>query len=265
MEVAVLIVLTLAAYLGVSDYLALGLLGRVRTRLPLVFAIGLLGVALHALLLHRWIDTPAGQNLSFSNMASMVSWLICLMLFATLPFRQVGALLAMALPIAGLSVVAVPLVHDQVLMDFSGRMETLWHVFASIAAYSVLAVAAVQALVLAILDYRLRHKKPGKANPLLPPLTSMESFLFLLLALGFLLLSASLLTGWLYLDNAPGTLHKMVLSALAWLVFAVLLAGRVLKGWRGRTAIRLTLAGFGLLMLAYFGTKLVLEFILHKI
>lgn len=262
MEAAVLIILTLAVYLGLSDYLALGLLGRVKTRSGMVLGIGMVAVALHAMLLHSWIDTPAGQNLSFFNMASMVSWLICLMLLVTLPFRQVAALLAMALPVAALSVALVPLIRDQALVDYHDRMQTLWHVFASIAAYSVLAIAAVQAVVLAILEYRLRHKKPGKANPLLPPLTSMESFLFHLIALGFVLLTASLVTGWLYLDNAPGVRHKIVLSFVAWLIFGVLLAGRFFKGWRGRTAIRLTLAGFAVLMLSYFGTKLVLEFIL---
>lgn len=262
MEAAVLIILTLAAYLGVSDYLALGLLGRLKTRQGIVLGVGALAVVLHGALLHQWIDTPTGQNLSFFNMASMIAWLISLLLLATLPFRQVGALLAMALPIAALSVLMVALIRDQVLVDYHGRMHTLWHIFASIAAYSVLAIAAVQALVLAILQYRLRHKKPGKANPLLPPLTSMESFLFQLIGLGFVLLTLSLASGWLYLDGAPGQRHKMVLSALAWLVFGILLIGRFIRGWRGRTAIRLTLAGFGLLMLGYFGTKLVLEFIL---
>lgn len=261
MEAAILILLTLTAYLGLSDYLALGLLGRIQTRPTVVLIGGFVGVALHAVLLHQWIDTPAGQNLSFFNMASMVAWLICLLLLATLPFRQVASLLAMALPVAALSIVLVPLVEDQVLVDYRGRMHMLWHVFASIAAYSVLAIAAVQALVLAILDYRLRHKKPGKSNPLLPPLTSMESFLFHLIALGFILLTVSLASGWLYLGEAPGMRHKMLLSVIAWLVFGVLLAGRYFRGWRGRTAIRLTLAGFAALMLAYFGTKLVLEFI----
>ncbi|MBI2380851.1 MAG: cytochrome c biogenesis protein CcsA [Gammaproteobacteria bacterium] len=262
MEAAILILLTLTAYLGLSDYLALGLLGRVRTRQGIVLAVGALAVALHAALLHLWIDTPAGQNLSFFNMASMMAWLISLLLLATLPFRQVGALLAMALPVAALSVLLVPLVQDQVMVDYRGREHALWHVFASIAAYSMLAIAAVQALVLAILDHRLRHKKPGRPNPLLPPLTSMESFLFHLIGLGFALLSLSLATGWLYLGDAPGMRHKMLLSVVAWLVFGTLLAGRAFRGWRGRTAIRLTLAGFGLLVLAYFGTKLVLEFIL---
>jgi ABC-type uncharacterized transport system permease subunit len=87
-----------------------------------------------------------------------------------------------------------------------------------------------------------------------------------LIAAGFVLLTLSLGTGFLFLENlfAQHLVHKTVLSLLAWLVFAMLLAGRMRYGWRGQVAIRWTLSGFIALMLAYFGTKMVLEWILKR-
>jgi ABC-type uncharacterized transport system permease subunit len=77
-------------------------------------------------------------------------------------------------------------------------------------------------------------------------------------------LSASLLTGFLYLEDifAQHLVHKTVLSIIGWVLLAILLFGRFRFGWRGKTAIRWTLSAFAFLMLAYFGSKLVLEFIL---
>ena len=92
----------------------------------------------------------------------------------------------------------------------------------------------------------------------------MESLLFDAIIIGFLCLSVSLISGMVFLEDmfesAPR--HVTVLSIIAWLVFAILLVGRWLGGWRGRTAIRWTLGGFISLMLAYFGSKFVLELIL---
>lgn len=79
-----------------------------------------------------------------------------------------------------------------------------------------------------------------------------------------MLLSLSLLSGWIFLEDlfAQHLVHKTLLSLVAWVVFGILLWGRHVRGWRGSKAIRWTLAGFLLLMLAFFGSKLVREFIL---
>jgi ABC-type uncharacterized transport system permease subunit len=94
----------------------------------------------------------------------------------------------------------------------------------------------------------------------------MEFLLFQLIGAGFVLLSISLVSGFLFLENmfAQHLAHKTVLAILAWMVFAVLLIGRLRHGWRGQTAIRWTLGGFLSLMLAYFGSKMVLEWILDR-
>jgi len=126
-------------------------------------------------------------------------------------------------------------------------------------------LAMFQALLLSLQDHQLKHKHPSGLIRNFPPLQTMESLLFGFLWAGWVVLSLSLLSGWLFFEDlfAQHLVHKTVLSCIAWVVFAVLLWGRHQLGWRGHKAIRWTLAGFCLLMLAYFGSKLVREFILH--
>ncbi len=140
------------------------------------------------------------------------------------------------------------------------------HILISIFSYSLLAIAALQAVLLAIQNKHLRNRHPGGFIRALPPLETMEQLLFRMIGLGYILLSLSLLTGAAYIEDifAQHLVHKTVLSLAAWLVFAILLWGRWRHGWRGRIAIRWTLVGFVVLMLAYFGSKLVLELILHR-
>lgn len=98
----------------------------------------------------------------------------------------------------------------------------------------------------------------------LPALNTMEQQLFGMLWLGFALLSVGLLTGLVFVDDllAQHLVHKTTLSVVAWVVFGTLLVGRWRLGWRGQTAVRWTLGGFAALMLAYFGSKFVLELLL---
>ena len=124
----------------------------------------------------------------------------------------------------------------------------------------------VQAALLAIQDRHLHNRQPGGFVRSLPPLQTMESLLFQMIAIGFTLLTLALITGSLYLDDifARHLAHKTILSIAAWIIFATLLWGRYHYGWRGRKAIRWTLGGFFMLMLAYFGSKLVLELVLKR-
>ena len=134
----------------------------------------------------------------------------------------------------------------------------------SVVAYSLIMLGAIQAGVLAFQDYSIRTHNPGGFIRYLPPMHDMEILLFQFLGFGFVCLSASLLTGFLFLEDifAQHLVHKTALSIVAWFILAVLLFCRFQFGWRGKTAIRWTLSAFAFLMLAYFGSKLVLEFIL---
>lgn len=101
----------------------------------------------------------------------------------------------------------------------------------------------------------------------LPPMQAMEKLLIQTLICGFFILSLSLATGFMFTYDmfAQHLVHKVFFSALAWCVFAFLLWGHWYFGWRGKKIIRWTLSGFSLLILAFFGSKLVLETILMRV
>jgi ABC-type uncharacterized transport system permease subunit len=150
------------------------------------------------------------------------------------------------------------------------------HLLLAMLAYSLFTIAALHALLMALLERRLhggRHDA-GSGAPLvgalarLPPLLTLERLLFRILAAGFVLLTATLTTGALFSEELFGRPlrfdHKTLFAVLSWLIFAGLLAGRWRYGWRGRMALRWTLAGFVALLLAYVGTRFVLEVILGR-
>jgi ABC-type uncharacterized transport system permease subunit len=139
------------------------------------------------------------------------------------------------------------------------------HIMVSVIAYSLITLGAFQAGLLAYQDRSIRQHHPGGFIRFLPPLHDMETLLFQFLGFGFICLSASLLTGFIYLEDifSQQLVHKTVLSIVGWMILGILLFGRLKFGWRGMTAIRWTLAAFVFLMLAFFGSKLVLEFILQ--
>ena len=136
----------------------------------------------------------------------------------------------------------------------------------SIVAYSLLTLAAMQAALLSAQESQLRRRQFRGPLSILPPLQLMESMLFELIWVGVIALTLSIATGFIFMDDifAQHLVHKTILSILTWLVFGVLLFGRWRYGWRGRTAVRWTLSGFVTLMLAYFGSKYVIEVLLER-
>ncbi len=140
------------------------------------------------------------------------------------------------------------------------------HILSSIIAFSLLNIAALQALLLAIQEQQLRKHPPKRFIQTLPSLQTMESLLFQMIAAGLLFLTLSLISGFVFIEDlfAQHLVHKTVLAIVAWVTFSSLLVGKIKYGWRGQTAVKWTLAGFILLLMAYFGSKLVLELILQR-
>jgi ABC-type uncharacterized transport system permease subunit len=135
------------------------------------------------------------------------------------------------------------------------------HILLSMGAAALLFAAAATAILLVILDRRLRMRRIADLSSALPPLDALEKIMFRLVAAGFGLLTLALITGFVFVTNlfTQNLVQKTVLSLIAWLIFGVLLVGRLRFGWRGRSAVRWTLSGFGILAVAYFGVKFVLE------
>jgi ABC-type uncharacterized transport system permease subunit len=126
-------------------------------------------------------------------------------------------------------------------------------------------LAAIQAIVLAIQEKQLRQRHVSGLMRKLPPLQTMETALFQLIITGFALLTVGLITGLMFVEDllAQHLVHKTVLSVVAWCVFAGLLWGRLRHGWRGKTAVKWTLTGFAILLLAYMGSQFVLEYLVN--
>ncbi len=234
----------------------------------LALALAALAVALHAWLLASDIFHVGGLDLGFFNALSLVGWLVAGMLVVLALRQPVENLGIGLLPLVALGVI-VELLYTQRGSEATGSQLELgvqMHALFSITAYGLLALAATQALLLALQNARLHAHHPGGFLRALPSLALMETLLFRMIGAGFILLSLSLLTGFIFVDDlfAQHLVHKTTLSLAGWGVFAALLVGRVLRGWRGRQAVRWTLTGIVLLILAYFGSKLVLELLLGR-
>jgi ABC-type uncharacterized transport system permease subunit len=137
------------------------------------------------------------------------------------------------------------------------------HILLSMAAAALLFAAAVTALLLVFLERRLRSRRLADLPSALPPLDVLERVMFRLIGAGFVFLTLALFTGFVFVTNlfTQLLLQKTVLSLIAWLLFGVLLVGRIRFGWRGRSAVQWTLSGFAVLAVAYFGSKFILEYL----
>lgn len=227
--------------------------------------LGVIAVVLHSFVLHSQIVLPGGMNLGFFNALSLAGWFLAAALVLGAVVQPVENLGIIVLPATAAALsLALFFPSERLIVESNRALES--HILLSILAYALLAMAAVQAVLLAVQDRHLHTRRPGGFVRALPPLVTMESLLFQMIGGGFVALSLALLSGTLFLEDifAQHLVHKTVLSITAWVVFGVLLWGRWRYGWRGRTAIRWTLCGFAALVLSYFGSKLVLELILQR-
>lgn len=253
------------SYLGGALLLSKQLLTR-SNRHQNPIKMGWLGLCLHsAYLLMNFLDH---QNLDFSffNVGALVGvCIVAILLIAGLdkPVEKLGiAVYPLAALLLSLDVIFPE--QPRLLSTYNWQMSI--HVSSSIMAFSLLNIAAVQAILLAIQDQQLRNHTPQRLILALPPLQAMETLLFQMIATGLAFLTIALISGFVFIDDlfAQHLVHKTVLSIIAWIIFSGLLLGRICYGWRGSIAIQWTLIGFVLLLLAYFGSKLVLELILKK-
>jgi ABC-type uncharacterized transport system permease subunit len=226
--------------------------------------IGLAAVVIHGSLLYSSLLTPNGLNLGIFHAASLVAMTASLLLLLAAYIEPVENLGIAVFPLAALGIGLTMLYPAPHIITSASAWQLTSHILTSLLAYSILGLAVLQAILLAIQDNHLRNRSPGGFIRALPPLQTMESLLFQMIATGFALLTLALVTGALFLEDifAQHLVHKTTLSIIAWAVFAILLWGRWRFGWRGRTAIRWTIGGFMFLMLAYFGSKFVLELVL---
>ncbi|VAW54020.1 Inner membrane protein YpjD [hydrothermal vent metagenome] len=227
---------------------------------------GFSAVVLHAHILYKSLFGLSGFQFGFFDASSSVAMVIGLLVLLMSIKRRTEILAIVMLPISAITLLIQSFYSSTYMLPYDAPQGLKIHVLVSIIAYSLLGLAACMSILLSLQNKMLHNHHPGGLMKKLPPLQVMEKLLFDFILAGFLGLTLALLSGFIFLEDlfAQHLVHKTILSIIAWLVFATLLIGRFTIGWRGRTAIRWTLSGFVSLMLAYFGSKFVFEFIINS-
>ncbi len=228
--------------------------------------VGWTAAVLHAWLLARGMLSAAGLNLSLGYVCSLVALMTVLVFLLSTLARDMFNLGLFVMPGGLLGLLVGLFLNGQpVPLDNPSALQS-WHLGIALVAFGFLCIAAAQALLLYLQDRHLHSHRPGNLLPSLPPIQTMENNLFWLTMIGVILLTMNLVVGMIYLYHQQGrTLafnHHILLSFIAWLGFAGLLSGHRIYGWRGTVAARWTLAAFGILILAYFGTRFVTSVVL---
>lgn len=208
------------------------------------------------------------MHFGVSIAVSMILWLAIALYWIESFYARMEGLQMLGLPLAACAVLLPPIFPGQHLLANAGSAQFRAHFLMAMLAYSLFTLAALHAILMAVAEKRLHR---GRLTPLLaslPPLLTMEALLFRLIHVAFVLLTLTLASGVAFSESLFGKAlafnHKTIFAIVSWLIFAALLTGRHLAGWRGRVALRWTLAGFVALLLAYVGSRFVLEVVLGR-
>lgn len=219
----------------------------------------------HGILVFGAIHTPTGPVIGITDSASLVGFVIAVTAALAMTVADLGLLPGVLFLLAGCLATGTGLVSGFAETPYA-QWEVTAHIVLAALAAGWLSMAAVIVLLLAWQQRRLRARVPLGLLSLLPPIETMENALFQAIAGGFAVLTLALLTGFFFVYDlvAQHLVHKMVLALAAWTIFGILLWGRFHYGWRGRKALQFTMVGFISLILAYFGSKFVLETLLGR-
>lgn len=230
--------------------------------------IALLPLVLHAFTLADSAFASDGLHLGVGTAISAILWLTVLIYWLGNFFYRLEGLQALVMPLAALGVLLPLLLPEPRPLPNTALLAFKIHLLIAILAYSLFTIASLHVLLMTLLERRLHEGGLPLVLQRLPPLLTMEALLFRILWTGFALLTLTLVTGVVFSEELFGKAarfnHKNVFGVTSWLIFAALLGGRHAYGWRGRVAVRWTLAGFFTLVLAYIGSKFVLQVVLGR-
>jgi len=232
---------------------------------PIAWTLSLAAIVAHSDALVHMMRINGPFSIGLFEAISLLAWTLAVLACLICIERQNRVLGAILLASAALGAAATGTGQPSTETTAPG-WELTAHILLSMGAAALLFAAAVTALLLVFLDRRLRTRRIADLPSVLPPLDALEKVMFRLIGAGFALLTLALFTGFVFVTNlfTQHLIHKTVLSLIAWTIFGVLLIGRIRFGWRGRSALGWTLSGFGVLALAYFGAKFVLENVLGR-
>jgi len=231
-----------------------------------LLGIATLGLTAHGIGIYGLSVNGNSFNFSVFSTFSLIFWVVNAIVLVSSLKKELHNLFLLLFPLSAIAVlVSIVVINPDWQQSLSYTIAA--HVIPALLAYSLLTIASLQALILAYQNHALKNKSRIANARLLPPLQTMESLLFEFLWVGEALLTLAILSGFYFLEDmfAQHLVHKTVFALSAWFIYALLLWGRYQMGWRGNKAIRWALAGFICLMLAYFGSRLVLEVILQRV
>ena len=227
----------------------------------------LVPLALHGWLLYEGIFSRE-LRFGFAQALSVMMFLAVALYWIESLFYSLEGMQPLVLSLAAIAV-PLPALFPGLASSgaYAEATEFKLHLALAMIAYSLFVIALLHATLMAVLERRLHHKNSSFYGNL-PPLLTLEQLLFRIIAAAFVFLTLTLATGIAFSETLFGRAlradHKTIFAVLSWLIFGLLLAGRWLYGWRGRTALRWTLSGFVMLLLAYVGSRFVLEVLLHR-
>jgi ABC-type uncharacterized transport system permease subunit len=232
---------------------------------PIAWALTLTAIFAHSDAIARMMRIAGPVSIGLLEAVSLLAWTLAVLACFICIERQNRVLGAILLASAAFGAAVTGYGHTYAEENVPG-WELTAHILLSMGAAALLFAAAVTALLLVFLDRCLRTRRLVGLPNILPPLDALEKVMFRLIGAGFVLLTLALLTGFVFVTNLfeQHLIHKTALSLVAWVLFGILLIGRLRYGWRGRSAVRWALSGFGMLTLAYFGSKFVLETVLGR-
>ncbi|MDR1888718.1 MAG: cytochrome c biogenesis protein CcsA [Zoogloeaceae bacterium] len=227
-----------------------------------------LALFLHATGLQMALFGAGVMQFSFSLAFCLMVWLAALIYWLESFQARMDGVQPIVLNTAALAAF-LPLVftHSHAIA-YSNTLIFRLHFLAAMLSYGLFALAAAHALFMRLVEKRLHHPERSRRLASMPPLLAMEALLFRILTIAFLLLTLAVGSGLFYSESMFGKAltfdHKTIFGIIAWFIFAILLLGRRIYGWRGRRALNWTLAGFAALLLAYVGSRFVLEVLLNR-
>lgn len=231
----------------------------------------LVPLLLHGITLYQSIFVGEGLSFGVGSAISSIVWLTAFIYWFSGFFYRLNGLQTLFAPVAAVAAIAVllPLVFPSLRPLVNTELPAFKaHMLVAMLAYSLLTIAVLHALLMMVVERRLHYPSTPSVLTNLPPLLVMEKLLFRIIWVGFILLTLTLLSGVIFSQEVFGQSltfsHKTLFGFISWGVFGALLIGRQVYGWRGRIALRWTVAGFIILLLAYIGSKFVLEIILSR-
>lgn len=229
----------------------------------------LLALLLQSVGLYNVLFSDGGMRFSFSLALSLMLWLAVLIYWLESYRSQMDGLQAMVLPLAAVCAILPMLFPQTHSISYAAAPAFKLHFLAAMLAYSLFTLSALHAIFMGVVERKLHMRRVGGQLSNLPPVLVMESLLFRMIAAGFCLLTLTLGSGVFFSEAIFGKAlafdHKTLFAFISWGIFAALLIGRRVYGWRGRVALRWTLAGFMVLLLAYVGSRFVTEVVLGRI